>query len=115
MRESRGDDALEISPPPPAAKRHRTNGTSGGGGGGGGSGSSDGRIPDDFSHSLIYNVSLTDMLVSTQRVAASTGTGDASAEEARKTMCSSLGRPKFSNQVSQAPPPPPPPHLPSNI
>ena len=54
--------------------------------------------PDDFAHCLIYNVSLTDMLVSTRRVA-STVSGSQSAEEARRRVCTSLGRPKFSNQV----------------
>ena len=88
MRDSRGDGALASSPS--AAKRHRTITNA----------ASSPSAPDDFSHCLLYNVSLTDMLVSTQHVAAEIRVArDLSIEEAREKMCSSLGRPKFSNQV----------------
>jgi hypothetical protein len=89
MRESRGGDALETSPPA-ANKRQKTSGASS---------SSPPAEPDDFCHCLIYNISLTDMVVSTQRVARANAHTPDSAEEARARMCRSLGRPKFSNQV----------------
>lgn len=91
MAASRGD-AFDASPPP-AAKRPRQRAPTL-------ASSSDAPDrPDDFSHCLIYNVSLADMLVSTLAVAESTAGGGDDLDDARRRLCASLARPKFSYQV----------------
>ena len=64
-----------------------------------GDGASASELKPDFTHCLVYNCSLTDLILGTDTAAGSFGLGRTTLEDAKAILKRSVARPKFSSTV----------------
>jgi len=64
-----------------------------------GDGASASELKPDFTHCLVYNCSLTDLVLGTDTAAGSFGLGRTTLEDAKAILKRSVARPKFSSTV----------------